>query len=117
MGGELHKLSIPFLEILAIIVPPSGRHATQRYPHGTAQNMPRRVAEKTLKTYIQNTKFRRTEIRLRSLSMLWTIAVVLLILWLLGLISGYMISGFIHILLVVAIVVVLIRIIQGRRPL
>jgi len=49
--------------------------------------------------------------------MLWTIAVVLLILWLLGLISGYTISGFIHILLVVAIVVVLIRIIQGRRPL
>ena len=49
--------------------------------------------------------------------MLWTIAVVLLILWLLGFISGYTISGFIHILLVVAIVVVLIRIIQGRRPL
>jgi hypothetical protein len=49
--------------------------------------------------------------------MLWTIAVVLLILWLLGFISGHAIGGFIHILLVVAIVVVLIRIIQGRRPL
>ena len=49
--------------------------------------------------------------------MLWTIFVILLILWLLGLISGYTIGGFIHILLVVAIVVVLIRIIQGRRPL
>ena len=49
--------------------------------------------------------------------MLWTIAVILLILWLLGLISGYVIGGFIHILLVVAIVVVLIRIIQGRKPL
>ncbi len=49
--------------------------------------------------------------------MLWTIAVILLILWLLGLISGYVISGFIHILLVIAIVVVLIRIIRGRRPL
>ena len=48
--------------------------------------------------------------------MLWTIAIVLLILWLLGLISGYVISGFIHILLVVAIVVILIRIIQGRGP-
>ncbi len=48
--------------------------------------------------------------------MLWTIFVVLLILWLLGLVSGYTIGGFIHILLVIAIVVVLIRIIQGRRP-
>ncbi len=49
--------------------------------------------------------------------MLWTIAVILLILWLLGMISGYVISGFIHVLLVIAIIVVLIRIIQGRRPL
>lgn len=46
--------------------------------------------------------------------MLWTIAVILIILWLLGLISGYTINGFIHILLVVAIIVVLVRIIQGR---
>jgi hypothetical protein len=49
--------------------------------------------------------------------MLWTIFVILLILWLLGFISGYTIGGFIHILLLIAIVVVLIRIIQGRRPL
>jgi len=49
--------------------------------------------------------------------MLWTIFVILIILWLLGLISGYTIGGFVHILLVIAIVVVLIRIIQGRRPL
>jgi hypothetical protein len=49
--------------------------------------------------------------------MLWTIAVILLILWLLGFISGYAIGGFIHVLLVIAIIVVLIRIIQGRRPL
>jgi hypothetical protein len=47
--------------------------------------------------------------------MLWTIAVVLLILWALGLIAGYTISGFIHVLLVVAIIVVLIRVITGRR--
>jgi hypothetical protein len=47
--------------------------------------------------------------------MLWTIAVILLVLWLLGLISGYTIGGFVHILIVVAIVVVLIRVIQGRR--
>lgn len=49
--------------------------------------------------------------------MLWMIAVILIILWLLGLVSSYTIGGFIHILLVIAIVVVLIRIIQGRKPL
>ena len=48
--------------------------------------------------------------------MLWTIAVILFIMWALGLVSGYTVSGFIHILLVLAIVVVLIRVIQGRRP-
>ena len=47
--------------------------------------------------------------------MLWTIAVVLLILWALGLVTAYTMSGFIHVLLVFAIVVVLIRVIQGRR--
>ncbi|MDO8721757.1 MAG: lmo0937 family membrane protein [Syntrophales bacterium] len=49
--------------------------------------------------------------------MLWTIAVVLIILWLLGLVSGYTMGYFIHILLVIAIIVVLVRVIQGRRPL
>jgi len=49
--------------------------------------------------------------------MLWTIAVILVILWLLGLVSGYTMGSFIHILLVVAIIVVLVRVIQGRRPL
>jgi hypothetical protein len=49
--------------------------------------------------------------------MLYTIAVVLLILWLLGLVTSYTIGGFIHVLLVIAIVVVLIRVIQGRKPL
>jgi hypothetical protein len=48
--------------------------------------------------------------------MLWTIAVILLVMWALGLVTGYAISGFIHILLVLAIVVVLIRVIQGRSP-
>jgi hypothetical protein len=48
--------------------------------------------------------------------MLWTIAVLLLILWLLGMVSSYTIGGFIHILLVVAVVMMLVRLIQGRRP-
>jgi hypothetical protein len=47
--------------------------------------------------------------------MLWTIFVVLLILWALGFISGYAIGGFIHLLLVIAVVVLLIQLIQGRR--
>lgn len=49
--------------------------------------------------------------------MLYTIAVVLLILWLLGLISSYTIGGFIHVLLVLAVVVVLLRVIGGRSAL
>jgi hypothetical protein len=48
--------------------------------------------------------------------MLWTIAVVLLILWLLGMVSSYTLGGFIHVLLLLAIVTILIRVIQGRRP-
>ena len=47
--------------------------------------------------------------------MLWTIFVILLVLWALGLVSGYTIGGFIHILLVIALVVLIIRLIQGRR--
>jgi hypothetical protein len=47
---------------------------------------------------------------------MYTIAVVLIILWLLGLVTSYTLGGFIHILLVIAIVVILVRVIQGRRP-
>jgi len=47
--------------------------------------------------------------------MLWTIAVVLIVLWLLGLVSSYTMGGFIHILLVLAIIVVLVNVIQGRK--
>ena len=49
--------------------------------------------------------------------MLETIVVILIILWLLGLVSSYTMGGFIHILLVVAVVVILIRVVQGRKPL
>lgn len=47
--------------------------------------------------------------------MLWTIFVILLVLWLLGIVSSYTLGGFIHILLVIALVVLLIRVIQGRN--
>ena len=49
--------------------------------------------------------------------MLYTIAVVMIILWLLGLVTAYTFGGFIHILLAIALVVVLLRVIEGRRPL
>lgn len=48
--------------------------------------------------------------------MLWTIFIILLIMWALGMVSGNMLGGFLHILLVIALAVVLIRVIQGRRP-
>lgn len=47
--------------------------------------------------------------------MLWTIAIVLLVLWLLGLVTSYTMGGFIHLLIVLAVVVVLVRLLQGRR--
>jgi hypothetical protein len=47
--------------------------------------------------------------------MLWTIAVILVVLWLLGLVSSYTLGGFIHILLVLAVIVIALNLIQGRR--
>ena len=49
--------------------------------------------------------------------MLWTITVVLIVLWLLGLISNYTMGGYIHLLLVFAMIAIVVRILQGRRPL
>ena len=48
--------------------------------------------------------------------MLWTIGVILLVLWLLGLLTGYTMGGVVHVLLVIAIVVVLVRVIKGHKP-
>jgi len=50
------------------------------------------------------------------MDLLMTIAIILLILWLLGLVTSYTLGGFIHLLLVLAIIVILVRVIQGRRP-
>jgi hypothetical protein len=55
-----------------------------------------------------------TETTIKEGIMLWTIFVVLLVLWALGFVSGYAIGGFIHLLLVIAVVVLLIQLIQGR---
>lgn len=52
----------------------------------------------------------------REAFMLWTITILLFLLWLIGMVSNYTLGGFIHLLLLLAIVTLLIRIIQGRRP-
>ncbi|UFS71733.1 lmo0937 family membrane protein [Geomonas sp. RF6] len=49
--------------------------------------------------------------------MLWTLVAILLVLWLLGLVTSYTLGGFIHVLLVIAIIVVVVNLVQGRRPL
>jgi hypothetical protein len=49
--------------------------------------------------------------------MLWTIVVILLILWLLGLVSSYTLGGFIHLLLILAVIIIVINLVQGRRTL
>ena len=61
-------------------------------------------------------KYPGVQVNPRGIVMLMTIFTVLVILWLLGMVSAYTMGGFIHLLLVLAIAVVLIRIIQGRRP-
>ncbi len=48
--------------------------------------------------------------------MLWTLAVILIILWLLGVITSYTLGGFIHLLLILAVIVIIIRLLQGRSP-
>jgi hypothetical protein len=50
------------------------------------------------------------------MDLLWTVAIILALLWLAGMITSYTLGGFVHILLVLAVIVVLIRVIQGRRP-
>ena len=60
--------------------------------------------------------FQQPMIHLREGPMLYTIAVILVVMWLLGMVSAYTIGGFIHLLLVLAIILVLLRVIQGRQP-
>jgi hypothetical protein len=66
--------------------------------------------------FLQERKRGWRETHYEEADMLWTIFVILLVLWLLGIVSSYTLGGYIHILLLVAIVVVLIRVIQGRNP-
>ena len=52
----------------------------------------------------------------KELNMLWTIFVILLIMWVLGLVTSYTLGGFVHILLVIALIVLVVNLVQGRRP-
>lgn len=63
------------------------------------------------KLYLRSVKVRKED------TMLWTIVVILLVLWLLGIVSSYTLGGFIHLLLVLAVIIIVINLIQGRRAL
>ena len=71
-----------------------------------------KVAEFTGTVLLPTSLTRKKEL---AMDLLWTLAIILLILWLVGLVTSYTLGGFIHILLVLAIIVILIRVIQGRR--
>ncbi len=80
---------------------------------------PRRIAQAILGPDRESNWSQMCEVNLLKEieTMLWTIAVVLVLLWLLGMVSSYTLGGFLHILLVLAVAAVLIRLIQGRSPL
>jgi len=84
-------------------------------PEGAPSNAARIFFTKTSAIAGRDTKQRK--LNLGETVMLWTIFVILLVLWLLGLVSGYTLGGFIYILLVLAIVVLIINLVSGRRGL
>ena len=72
------------------------------------------VADQNVAGRPQKKQYLRVQLKIQEPVMLYTIAVVLIILWLLGLVTSYTLGGFIHILLVIAIVMILLRVISGR---
>jgi hypothetical protein len=70
---------------------------------------------KPVKSKKQSARSRRSPENGKEPDMLWTVGVILLVLWALGLVSGYTMGGIIHLLLVIALIVVAIQVIQGRR--
>jgi uncharacterized membrane protein len=83
---------------------------------GRFPGRPREIAREADRAFSRTVKSESRSLK-RNATMLYTIAVVLIILWLLGLVTSTTMGGFIHVLLVVAIVVVLLRVISGRKPL
>lgn len=82
---------------------------------GVARKVPFRFAARVRGTGRAGPRIE--NISMEVLAMLWTIFVILLVMWLLGLVSSYTLGGYIHLLLVLAVAVALVRLIQGRRPL
>jgi hypothetical protein len=90
-------------------VPMSG-WASERAPVGNALALPE------VRAWLRRErKTARWDLLTEEGTMLWTLVVILIVLWLLGLVSSYTMGGLIHVLLVIAIVVILLRVIQGRR--
>jgi hypothetical protein len=93
-----------------------GLHGSPDGPRASLRLISTNHFASRLRSFKTNAKRRLAEKEEECMDVLWTLAVILLILWLLGLVTSFTLGGFIHILLVVAIIVVLIRVIQGRRP-
>lgn len=83
-------------------------HGTTRAPSGSADRIGRRFPPRSLSPARQSS----TDVRI---TMLWTLFVVLLLLWVLGVVSSYTLGGFIHLLLVLAVIAVLVQLLSGRR--
>jgi hypothetical protein len=73
------------------------------------------VAESPRRGFCGTVRVQRLRLNKEKANMLWTILVILLVLWLLGLVSGYTVGGFIHLLLVLALVIFVINLLTGRR--
>jgi cobalamin synthase len=94
------------------------RDRLTRDPQNCADSWLSRTRQTTLSHLRQPSRAGTSKLRYLSQEpMLWTIAIILIILYALGLVSGYALGGFIHIILVVAIIVIVIQLITGRRPL
>ena len=94
------------------IEPPGELGSTSEVPWWSDLKLPRLVQMHTVDLVASTPAI--DQYQLGGGNMLWTIAVILLVLWVLGLVSSFTIHGFIHLLLVAAIILVLIRVIQGR---
>jgi hypothetical protein len=93
--------------------PPCGQQFIQGFPNPTTSRLQNNLKQISASGCPGTKRGKPTQRK----SMLWTIFVILLVLWLLGLVSSYTMGGFIHILLVIAVVILIINLIQGRRTL
>jgi hypothetical protein len=100
---------------LTVAVPPWHTQRPASSAYVTEQTASPFAAKVTLGQGYGNCRGEGSFARARRISMLYTIAIVLVVLWLLGLVTSYTMGGFLHILLVLAVIMILVQIIQGRR--